>query len=193
MNPQHGGSLCTITRPDGGPSTVIYMTSVSKVNPGENSCHLAKLVWLPNYSTKFDGQSLLCLPPPHPHPRLPISLPLSARWSLSLSWPVLMCNFWRLCLDDCNFMPLGSSTEAPGFSTVSDTVSAHLSFTSGQICAVLRPKAFWRNSLIPIYTSAAKLFLFPTRKTGPVGEATEGITAQMKDSALGTHCSGPGS
>lgn len=91
---------------------------------------------------------------------------------------------------DSKFMSLGSQTEARGFSTVSDTALAYLSFMFGQICAVLRPKAFWRNSLIPIYTSAAKLFLFPTRKTGPVREDIEEMSTQVKDSAIRTHCSG---
>lgn len=88
------------------------------------------------------------------------------------------------------FRSLGSQTEARGFSTVSDPASAQLSFTSGQICAVRRPKAFWRNSLIPIYTLAAKLFLLPTRKTGPAREDTEEMSTQVKDCAIRTHCSG---
>lgn len=101
-----------------------------------------------------------------------------------------MWSFLRFRLDDCKFRSLGSQTEARGFSAVSDPASAQLGFTSGQICAVRRPKAFWRNSLIPIYTLAAKLFLLPTRKTGPAREDTEEMSAQVKDCAIRTHCSG---
>lgn len=61
---------------------------------------------------------------------------------------------------------------------------------AGAVLCWVRPKAFWRNSLIPIYTSAAKLFLLPTRKTGPVREDIEEMSTQVKDSAIRTHCSG---
>lgn len=122
-------------------------------------------------------------------PFLILAFPSVLGSSLSLTWPVLMCSSLRFCLDDCKFRSLGPQTEARGFYTVSDPASAHLGFMSGQIRAVLRPKAFWRNSLIPIYTSVAKLFLLPTRKTGPAREDTEEMSTQVKDSAIRTHCS----
>lgn len=125
-----------------------------------------------------------------PLPFLTLAFPSVLGSSLSITWPVLMWSFLRFRLDDCKFRSLGSQTEARGFSAVSDPASAQLGFTSGQICAVWRPKAFWRNSLIPIYTLAAKLFLLPTRKTGPAREDTEEMSTQVKDRAIRTHCSG---